>query len=340
MYIVEDALVKDTELNATKHAPPKSTARGILAKPANDQEVSKKNTVHKNVHEKNDEEKPLRANPRKSSEESAPEKEPNETENAEENRATKKIKSAQAVKNVKKKVIAAKLKKTQDQKKERKESRKKGSKQQVEKQIEKKVTLANKLKTIAWIVAIIAIIAVLLFVKSRVATPPAQIAPEEQPSRQPAQEPEKTFSYKAIQNYSEPSSPEKKMGDAVVSEESLVHLESIDVTENPELFSNLKCIKDASSGLRYIQLRLHNTLQEDLKISNVGIAKGYNTYFTIRGLVDTDPGCKKEILAPEQSTVCDKIGFDVTRYGLVAGINRISAQVPGKTEALLIECKE
>ncbi|NQU78137.1 hypothetical protein HQ545_00025 [Candidatus Woesearchaeota archaeon] len=81
-------------------------------------------------------------------------------------------------------------------------------------------------------------------------------------------------------------------------------------------------------------------LDEDIKISPRGVYKGYNTYFMIRGIVDTDPGCDTELLNPGEYTECTRIGFDTSTYSNVEGINRVSVQVPGKTEALLVECPE
>jgi hypothetical protein len=119
-----------------------------------------------------------------------------------------------------------------------------------------------------------------------------------------------------------------------------------DLTLTPERFSNFNCVKDETTGVRYISVKLTNTNKKtDFVISEIGIAKGYNTYFMTRGMVDESPGCEKETLAPGESTVCTKVGKDDTRYGNTEGTNRITIQSPnndGKTfaEAVVVNCPE
>lgn len=119
-----------------------------------------------------------------------------------------------------------------------------------------------------------------------------------------------------------------------------------DLTGTPERFSNFECKADEETGIRYISLKVTNTNEDqEFMISPKGIAKGYNTYFMIRGMVDMDPGCADEQLAPGESTVCTMIGKDDARYGNVVGINRLTIQSPdndGKTnsEAVVVNCPE
>ena len=80
-------------------------------------------------------------------------------------------------------------------------------------------------------------------------------------------------------------------------------------------------------------------------ISSKGIAKGYNTYFMMRGMVDENPGCDVEELAPGEFTGCSKICKDLMRYGNVAGTNRLTIESPGNdgkkvTEAVVVNCAE
>ena len=117
-----------------------------------------------------------------------------------------------------------------------------------------------------------------------------------------------------------------------------------DFTAEPVRFSNFDCQMDEESGLRYISVKVTNTnADHTFMISPKGVAKGYNTYFMIRGLVDKDPGCATEELAPGASTVCDKIGMADERFGNPEGTNRLTIQSPdnnGKyiSEAVVVNC--
>ncbi|MFH1064291.1 MAG: hypothetical protein V1729_04385 [Candidatus Woesearchaeota archaeon] len=197
----------------------------------------------------------------------------------------------------------------------------------------------KKSKALLWIAAFVVILALLLFIRFRYAAPaeseeviefelpPADIVEEQQ-----VPEPETA---RPADEYSDRPS---KLGDSVVTREDVALLEGVDTTVKPELFGNVECAIDEESGLRYISLRIYNTLDEDIRISPRGVAKEYNTYFMIRGIIDKDPGCGTELLEAGEWTTCNKIGFDAERYANMAGINRISVQVPGKTEALLVNC--
>jgi hypothetical protein len=195
----------------------------------------------------------------------------------------------------------------------------------------------NTGKIIALIVAFVVILAILLFIQLKYAAPPGDEDvfdefPEEDFDEIEEAEPEE---YEEAEVYEAP----KEVGPDVVEREELPKVyEVVDTTAAPELFSNLECNFDYDAELLYISLRIYNVLDEEIRISPRGVMKGYNTYFLIRGIVDTDPGCGTELLPAGEWTECKRIGFDSARYGNVEGINRISVQVPGKTEALLINC--
>jgi hypothetical protein len=196
-------------------------------------------------------------------------------------------------------------------------------------------------KIIAWVVAFVVILAILLFIRFKYAAP--EVAPEEAPEEEaPPEEVEEAYVPAPEETVVEAAEEAPKhIGPDVVPKEDLPQVqEVVDTSELPELFSNLRCEYDENAGLLYMSLRIYNVLDEDIKISPKGVQKGYNTYFLIRGVVDTDPGCGTELVQPGEYTDCRRIGFDTLRYGNVPGINRISVQVPGKTEALLIECPE
>ncbi|MBN1544768.1 hypothetical protein JW898_04900 [Candidatus Woesearchaeota archaeon] len=204
----------------------------------------------------------------------------------------------------------------------------------------------NTKKVVAWIVAFIVILAILLFIRFKYAAPEAEEAPfEELPPPEEVEEvylPEPEESDESDANYVESDTyhaPKEAPGPAVVPKEDLPKVEEvIDTSVEPELFSNLNCDYDYDAKLLYMSLRIYNILDEDIKISPRGVMKGYNTYFLIRGVVDTDPGCGTELVQPGEWTECKRIGFDLERYATMPGINRISVQVPGRTEALLVEC--
>jgi hypothetical protein len=206
-------------------------------------------------------------------------------------------------------------------------------------------------KIIAWIVAFIVVLAILIFIRYKFgATDTAdQTATDEQSPATEVDEQEVTTSEKDAaeldREYQEAGVyvPPKDVGDQVVPKEEMGHVEPVvDVTDVPQLFSNMACNYDYDAGIFYISLRIYNTLTEDIKISPRGVEKGYNTYFNIKGMVDRDPGCGTELLLPGEWTDCKKIGFEDPRYMNLPGINRISVQVPVDTqigtEALLIEC--
>ncbi len=155
--------------------------------------------------------------------------------------------------------------------------------------------------------------------------------------------------------------PETEMGPGIVTDEDIETGEytqhsllgapqnadasmARDLSAEPERFSNFDCKKDEETGIRYISIKVTNTnSDEHFMISPKGVAKGYNTYFMVRGMVDKDPGCAVEDLAPGESTVCDKIGLDDERYGNPEGTNRITIQSPdndGKyvSEAVVVNC--
>ncbi|MBI4737991.1 hypothetical protein HY772_00205 [Candidatus Woesearchaeota archaeon] len=356
MYLVDDSMPRRFEQNdeqnekpAAEHhenAPSQQIAKKQIAKKTTVQKTVQKKAAAKNLDPKPTEEKEKKEIKEKEITQGILHKSPRNTTQqpqelkSEKSAQPKKSKYVQTSEQAKKEAGVHQQKKRKT-KKELHKIKKELHKKMAESSTPSKHATPSKFKIILWVVAIIAIVGVLLFVKSREVIPDAKIHSDDETTKQIPEKPTKPVIEKEKYNDDATTLPEKKtLGDSVVAQESLKNLESIDVTENPELFANLKCTRDAESGLRYISLRLYNTLQEDLKISHVGVAKGFNTYFSIRGLVDTDPGCNKELLQPGESTVCDKIGFDQARYGLALGINRISAQVPGKTEALLVKCSE
>ncbi len=234
----------------------------------------------------------------------------------------------------------------------------------------KKKSRKKKEKSYAWVwvLAFIAILAILLLIRYKYSAAPQTIednsnASETQP---PVEEntvyvPEGDNSDNGNydnENYGrEYDGGVKDLGPAVVTDEDIKTGEykqktllgeptnsdeqhAIDITDKPQLFSNIDCQYDPESGIPYISLRIYNTLNKTILISPRGVAKGYNTYFMIRGIVDEDPGCDTEIVEPGQWTECKRIGFDGKKYANVAGINRISIEVPDKTEALLVNCPE
>ena len=198
----------------------------------------------------------------------------------------------------------------------------------------------EKKSTTKWIVLFVVVLAILFFLKARLAAPPVEDftpveLPEPEPEAAPEPEPEP-----------EPEVVEvpKEAGRAILEKEELGDDDlAADVTAEPELFSNLECEIEEETGIRYISLRIYNTLDEDLTISPVGVAKGYNTFFMVNGLVDMDPGCDSEVAEPGEYVTCSKLGQDSERFGNVGeskGINRISVQAPIKTEALLVTCAD
>lgn len=208
----------------------------------------------------------------------------------------------------------------------------------------------KKWKVLIWVAAFIIILAILLLIRFKYAatapeeTPIEEAAPEDEIEERYVPEPDATDSEQGAYDeagegsvYEEP----RHLGPDVVDKEDLPNIASnIDTSAPPELFSNLRCDYDEELDILYISLRVYNILGEDIKISPRGVQKGYNTYFLIRGVVDTDPGCGTELLQPDEYTDCKRIGFDLPRYSNQPGVNRISVQVPGKTEALLFECPE
>jgi len=201
----------------------------------------------------------------------------------------------------------------------------------------------NAGKVVAWIVAFVVILAILLFIRFKYTAPAEEVEeefelpPADEIEERYVTEPEEDEGYDEAGVYEAP----KYAGPDVVEREEMGNVqEVVDTTAQPDLFSNIRCDYDYDSELLYISLRVYNILDEDILISPRGVQKGYNTYFLIRGIVDTDPGCGTEILPPGEYTECQRIGFDAPRYANIEGINRISVQVPGKTEALLVECPE
>ena len=119
-----------------------------------------------------------------------------------------------------------------------------------------------------------------------------------------------------------------------------------DLTAEPERFSNFKCVYDEEMDMRFISLKLTNTNSDiAFMISDTGVKKGYNVYFNVNGLVDADPGCGIEEIAPGEAVICDGIGLDNPKFEVLPGINRLSIQSPddeGKiyTEAVVVNCEE
>ncbi len=191
-------------------------------------------------------------------------------------------------------------------------------------------------KVIAWVVAFIVILAILLFIRFKYAAPAEDVPVEEEA---PADVVQEVYVPEPETDEGEQYVPPKENGPDVVEKDDFEKVrEVIDTTSEPELFSNVACNYDYDAEILYISLRIYNVLDEDIKISPRGVSKGYNTYFLIRGLVDQDPGCQTELVKPGEWTECKRIGFDNLRYGNVEGVNRISVQVPGMTEALLVDC--
>ncbi|HII71649.1 TPA: hypothetical protein HA265_02740 [Candidatus Woesearchaeota archaeon] len=221
-----------------------------------------------------------------------------------------------------------------------------------------------------WVVAFIVILAILLLVRYKYAAPSAEdvsgeddkstLEPEEETRYVPESERETASTTDEEEGYDSDyqyTEGPKDVGDAVVTDEEIQtgdykqasilgeptnedEEHARDISEEPQLFSNLDCDYDYDAGVLFISLRIYNVLDEDILISPKGVAKGYNTYFMTRGIVDRDPGCGTEVLHPGQYTECTRIGDDTLRYGNIPGTNRISVEVPKKTEALIINCPE
>jgi|GEM_PF-4389023 len=197
----------------------------------------------------------------------------------------------------------------------------------------------NTGKVIAWVAAFVVILGILLFIRFKYAATDAPVALPEEEAPADIVEEQNVLAPEKVRVENEESMRDHELGSQVVPKEEFEHIDSqIDTTSKPELFSNLRCEYDESSKLLYIKLRISNVLDEDIKISPRGVMKGYNTYFNTRGMVDADPGCQTELLQPGEWTECTKIGFDGERFMNTPGTNRISVQVPGKTEALIIDC--
>ncbi|MBT5023298.1 hypothetical protein HOK51_01505 [Candidatus Woesearchaeota archaeon] len=193
-------------------------------------------------------------------------------------------------------------------------------------------------QTLKWVIGFVILLIILFYIRHK--SLPAEIPDILEEPEIPVVEPDADLDEPVVDEPEVEKEPIKT--GTTMSEEKLQELEdqalAIDVTENTRLIDNVVCSFDEESELKYIRLTLTNVFEETFKISHVGVHKDYNTYFLVRGIVDQDPGCEQEELTPGESTVCTKIGFDSKTYGNIEGINRLSIQVPGKTEALLIEC--
>ncbi|MBW2967565.1 hypothetical protein KY362_03700 [Candidatus Woesearchaeota archaeon] len=214
--------------------------------------------------------------------------------------------------------------------------------------------------------AIVAIAILMVFAmgcgkKEAPAPAPAPVAPPPAPEPAPAPAQETTTEEaEAAEGVVEV--PETAAGEGLVTDDALTtgdyvqHSElgepqfkdtalAKDLTASPERFSNFECRKN-EEGIRYISVKVTNTnADRPLLISPKGVAKGYDTYFLVRGLVDMDPGCAVEELGAGESTVCTKIGPDTEKYGNPAGINKLNIQSPdndGKkyTESVVVNCPE
>ena len=198
-----------------------------------------------------------------------------------------------------------------------------------------------------WVWAVVVVVVVILLFLMRGAkqapqAPTGPAAPEQAMPQGPAAPEEAAPSAAQV--------PETAPGNALVTEEQAAmdyrqnEDSGLDLTATPERFSNFECAVDKTTGLRMISIKVTNTNSDvHFLISHQGVAKGYNTYFMIRGLTDKDPGCGTEDLAPGESTVCSGIGSDNPSFENVVGLNRITIQSPNDNnklvpEAVLVEC--
>ena len=197
------------------------------------------------------------------------------------------------------------------------------------------------------------VVVVLLFLIRGAKEVPVEPAPVKEPTAPPAPTvPEPVDAVPATapgEDYVDESdlgsgdfSKDSLLGNPTFEDEDL----GLDLTAEPERFSNFECIVDDESGLRMISLKLTNTNSDgDFMISDTGVKKGFNVYFNVNGLVDYDPGCGQERLSPGDSIVCDNIGLDNPKFEVTAGINRLSIQSPNdegkiKAEAVVVNCEE
>lgn len=187
---------------------------------------------------------------------------------------------------------------------------------------------------------------------------PAPVAPAPAPEQAPTESTEAQAPAEGVVEV-----PETAVGEGLVTDDALTtgdytqHSElgepqfsdtglAKDLTAEPERFSNFECAWDNEAGIRYISVKVTNTnADRPLMISPKGVAKGYDTYFLVRGLVDTDPGCAVEELGPGESTICTKVGPDVANYGNTEGINKLNIQSPDNdgrkfTESVVVNCPE
>ena len=227
----------------------------------------------------------------------------------------------------------------------------------------KKVSKKKKEKSYAWVwvAAFIVILIILLLVRYKYASPSDDNGVSEEELFEPEGEEETVYIPESERGDSSSEDDgyvyeeDQVIGDDVVTDDEIQSGDYIqhsitgeptnedaeharDLTEKPQLFSNIKCEYDYDAEIPYVSLRVYNVLDEDILISPKGVAKGYNTYFMIRGIVDKDPGCGTEVLRPGQFTECKKIGFDGKLYANLPGTNRISVEVPKKTEAIIVDC--
>ncbi|MBT7903144.1 hypothetical protein HN587_04705 [Candidatus Woesearchaeota archaeon] len=215
----------------------------------------------------------------------------------------------------------------------------------------KKKKINEKTKnTIKWVVGFVILLLILFFIRQKMMADPATAEPEFEPLQpletQDLPEPTEPTPTEFVPEPQIEITPTPFETGEQISSEDVDDLKdkelAIDVTttDDTSLLSNVECQYDEASGLLYVSLDMTNTGTETFTISPKGVSKDYNTYFKIRGIVDPNPGCTQEELTPSETTTCTKIGFDSPTYSNVEGVNRISIQAPGVTEALLVECPE
>jgi glutaredoxin len=118
-----------------------------------------------------------------------------------------------------------------------------------------------------------------------------------------------------------------------------IRTEDEHLVEPNSIISDYQCNYHADSDLYYVSMNITNTQNEDL-IINSELVNENNLFFLVNDMIiDPNPGCGTEVLRPNESTVCDRIGHESEANALGAGVNRVHVvRSPNITETVEVEC--
>jgi len=122
------------------------------------------------------------------------------------------------------------------------------------------------------------------------------------------------------------------VGDFGANDKAAENLEDSAPSDGSELEGQaLEFVSVTGCGSKGLRLEVGNVFEKDLLLQN---SKDANIFFTVNGMVDIEPGCDVDTLAPGDTTICDEVGHAIR----VDGDNILVVQTIEETYSEQVTC--